>query len=383
MAAKKRPERGAGADDAETSVEPDDGTELKSVGPLRGDVDSPRTRSRARPAVRAVAGLALAFLVLAVFVSLTGGWAVLRALTRADPGVTVAAALAGVLAISLWGESLRRALQRAHPVGGLRYRLAYLSGDFARQVLPMGRLSGSAIIGYAVSRPFDVQYEEALAAVTVTDLLNLLSAVTVSAFGLSLLFESATGDVLTFIVGLAGAVVVVGAAAYLATRRRDLLERVVVAVVAVGHRLAARFGATTLERHLHPHSVERRVESYFRTLDAVADDRRRVASVACFAALGWVSFAAALAGAGAALDVSVPVAAALFVAPASGLVGWSPLPGGSGGVEVAVTTGLVATAGVPVSAAAAVALLYRVCSYWSVVCVDAVATGLLATLYAE
>ena len=346
-------------------------------------MDSPRTRPRVRPAVRAVVGLVLALLVLAVFVWLTGGRTVLRALARADPGVAAVAALGGVLAISLWGESLRRAFGRTHPVGGFRYRLAYLSGDFARQVLPMGRLSGSAIIGYAVSRPFDIQYEEALAAVTVTDLLNLLSAVTVSAVGLSLLFESATGDVRLFLTGLAGALAVVAAAVFLVARRRDLLERVVVAVAAAGHRLAVRFGVSTLERHLNPESVERRVESYFRTLDAVADDRRRVALVAAFAALGWVSFAATLAGAGVALGVSVPFAAALFVAPASGLVGWSPLPGGSGGVEVAVTTGLVAAAGVPVSAAAAVALLYRVCSYWSVVCVDAAATGLLAVLYAE
>ncbi|MUV58986.1 lysylphosphatidylglycerol synthase domain-containing protein, partial [Halogeometricum sp. CBA1124] len=87
-----------------------------------------------------------------------------------------------------------------------------------------------------------------------------------------------------------------------------------------------------------------------------------------------------LAVAAAALDVAVPFGAALFVAPASGLVGWSPLPGGSGGIEVAVTAGLAATAGVPVSAAAAVALLYRVCSYWVVVVVDAAAAGLLATL---
>lgn len=341
-----------------------------------------RSHTKVRPAVRAAVGIALALVVLAVFVTLTGGREVVVAIARADLGLAAVASVAGVAAISTWGESLRHALETTKSVRGPRYRLAYLSGDFARQILPMGHLSGSAIIGYAVSRPFDIQYEEALAAVTVADLLNLLCAVTISAVGLLLVvLDSGIGDVRTFVAGLAGAVAVASGVVVLVTRRRDLLERAVVAVVAVGYRIGARLGVSTVERYLHPDSVERRVESYFRTLDGVAEDRRRVAFVALFAAVGWVCFATSLAVAGAALGAGVPFAAALFVAPASGLVGWSPLPGGSGGVEVAVTAGLVATAGVSVSTAAAVALLYRVCSYWVVVGTDAAATGLLAALY--
>ncbi|SFR36923.1 hypothetical protein SAMN04488124_0834 [Halogeometricum limi] len=345
-------------------------------------MNPPRVLTRARPAVRAVVGVGLALVVLAVFVSLTGGRAVLTAVARADLSLVAAAGFAGVAAIASWGESLRHAVRTTKVIGGLRYRLAYFSGDFARQILPMGRLSGSAIIGYAVSRPFELKYEEALAAVTVADLLNLLTAVTVSATGLVVLVVgSGIGDVRTFVAGLVGAVVVAAGVLALVTRRRDVLERVVGGVFGVGYRLATRLGISTLERHLHPESVSRRVESYFRTLDEVGQDRKRVALTGLFAAVGWVGFGSSLALAAAALGADVPVAAALFVAPASGLVGWSPLPGGTGGIEVAVTAGLVATAGVPVSTAAAVALLYRVCSYWVVVAVDAAATGLLAALY--
>ncbi|WP_245758292.1 lysylphosphatidylglycerol synthase transmembrane domain-containing protein [Halogeometricum limi] len=363
-------------------AQPGDGTQLKSLAAVRGDVNPPRVLTRARPAVRAVVGVGLALVVLAVFVSLTGGRAVLTAVARADLSLVAAAGFAGVAAIASWGESLRHAVRTTKVIGGLRYRLAYFSGDFARQILPMGRLSGSAIIGYAVSRPFELKYEEALAAVTVADLLNLLTAVTVSATGLVVLVVgSGIGDVRTFVAGLVGAVVVAAGVLALVTRRRDVLERVVGGVFGVGYRLATRLGISTLERHLHPESVSRRVESYFRTLDEVGQDRKRVALTGLFAAVGWVGFGSSLALAAAALGADVPVAAALFVAPASGLVGWSPLPGGTGGIEVAVTAGLVATAGVPVSTAAAVALLYRVCSYWVVVAVDAAATGLLAALY--
>ncbi|WP_343161215.1 lysylphosphatidylglycerol synthase domain-containing protein, partial [Halogeometricum sp. CBA1124] len=130
-------------------------------------MEPPHSRTRVRPAVRAAVGIALAVVVLAVFVRLTGGREVVVAVARADLGLVAVGSVAGVAAISAWGESLRHALTTTKPVGGLRYRLAYLSGDFARQILPMGRLSGSAIISYAVSRPFELEYEEALAAVTV------------------------------------------------------------------------------------------------------------------------------------------------------------------------------------------------------------------------
>lgn len=346
-------------------------------------MDTPGVGSytRLRPAARAIIGLALAVVVLAVFVWLTGGVEVLRALTRADLRPVAVGSVAGVAAILSWGEALRRALGGTKPVGGLRYRLTYLSGDFARQVLPMGRLSGSAIIAYAVTRPFDIEYEEGLAAVTVTDLLNLVSAVSLSTLGLSIVFLRAdVGDVRTFLGGLTGALVVAVAVVALVTRRRRVVERGVETLSGVLHRGAARLGVESVAAALEPESMRHRVESYFGALDAVADDRRRVAATASFVAVGWLAFAASLTAAATALSVGVPFAAALFVAPAAGLVGWSPLPGGTGGIEVAVTAGLVAVAGVSVESAAAVALLYRVCSYWVVVAVDAVATGLLAAI---
>jgi hypothetical protein len=338
-------------------------------------------RTRLRPAVRAVVGIALALVVLGVFVRLTGGRAVLASLFRADERVVAVGCVAGLCAVLAWSESLRHALSGNRPVGGLRYRLAYLSGDFAKQVLPMGRLSGGAILAYAVTRPFDFEYEEGLAAMTVTDLLNLVLAVVLSAAGLLVVVVRAEpGDVWTFVGGLAGAVVVAAGVVVLVMRRRDLIERVVLAVTTAVYRVASRLGVDAVAHRVDPDLTERRVEGYFRALDTVADDRWRVVATGAFAGVGWVGYAASLTAAAAALGAGVPFAVAMFVAPVSGLVGWSPLPGGSGGIEVAVTAGLVATAGLPVDLAAAVALLYRVCSYWFVVGVDAVATGVLAGL---
>ncbi|MFC6826504.1 flippase-like domain-containing protein [Halopelagius fulvigenes] len=349
-------------------------------------MDTPGVRSytRLRPAARAAIGLVLAVAVLAVFVWFTGGVAVLRAISRADPGLVAVGSVAGVAAILSWGEALRRALGGTRPIGGLKYRLTYLSGDFARQVLPMGRLSGSAIIAYAVSRPFDYEYEEGLAAVTVTDLLNLVSAISLSTLGLAIVFlRAGVGDVRTFLGGLTGALVVAVGVVALVTRRRRAVERAVELLSGIVYRGAVRLGVESVARRFEPETMRYRVASYFGALDAVADDRRRVAATASFVVVGWMAFAASLTAAAAALGVGVPFAAALFAAPAAGLVGWSPLPGGTGGVEVAVTAGLVAVAGVSVESAAAVALLYRVCSYWVVVAVDALATGLLTALEAS
>ena len=73
----------------------------------------------------------------------------------------------------------------------------------------------------------------------------------------------------------------------------------------------------------------------------------------------------------------VSPALAVFLVPMAGLATWLPLPGGLGGVEVALAAGLVAATGVGVGAAAAVAILHRLCAYWAVVAVDGVCAASL------
>lgn len=107
---------------------------------------------------------------------------------------------------------------------------------------------------------------------------------------------------------------------------------------------------------------------------------RRISVATGFVFLGWVCYATPLFLVGRALGVELPFALVLALVPLAGLATWFPLPGGLGGVEVALTAGLVVAGDLGVGTAAAVALLYRVCSYWVVVAVDGAAALSLSVL---
>ncbi|MFC5365954.1 lysylphosphatidylglycerol synthase transmembrane domain-containing protein [Salinirubrum litoreum] len=323
--------------------------------------------------LRAVGAFALGLALLAVLLSSVGVGRVFRHLRTADPRLGALGALSAVTAVLLWSEALRQLLCVGRQVSGLRYRAAFLTGDFTKQVLPMGHASGPAIMAYAVSRAVGIDYEETLAAITVADLLNLAVSLLLATAGLALVAvshpETATDAVLLpLVVAVLGVFVVV----VLLTSRRRLLTAFVRRAAAFCHATAGRV-VGRLDRLLDPEQIDSRLVGYYATLDTVAADRSRVVLAGVLAVAGWVLFAFPLYTSALALGVALPVTLALFVVPVAGLATWFPVPGGLGGVEVAVAGALVGFLGVDVGTAAAVALLYRLCSYWTVVAVDGLA----------
>lgn len=310
-------------------------------------------------------------MLLGWFLRAVGPRRVLGELARADPAPVVVGVCAGCSAVLLWSEALRVALGvLGREAGGLRFRLAFLSGDFAKQVLPFGHVSGPAIMAYAVAEGVGSAYEETLAAVTVADLLNLVASLTLAAGGLALVGAAGTPvpGLAVFTAALVVALLGVATVGLLVTVSRPTLSRVVQAAAALTRATAGRLDAR-VDSRLAEAAVTGRLEGYYRTFDAVTADRRRVAVAVALAVGGWLLVGSALYCSALALDVRVSPALALALAPLSGLATWLPVPGGVGGVEVAVAGGLAA-AGVDLGVATAVALCYRLCSYWAVVALD-------------
>jgi uncharacterized protein (TIRG00374 family) len=110
--------------------------------------------------------------------------------------------------------------------------------------------------------------------------------------------------------------------------------------------------------------------------DRIAAEPRALAYALVFSYVGWVFFALPLYFAGRTIGVPVDLLLVLFIIPASTLAGLVPSPGGLGGVEVALVGLLVALTALAPASAYAVALLYRVASYWF-----AVGVGGLAALW--
>ena len=116
------------------------------------------------------------------------------------------------------------------------------------------------------------------------------------------------------------------------------------------------------------------VEGFLDTFDRATADTSRLLVAGTFGVTGWVAFGLALYLSFAAVGVSVPLALALFIAPASGLATLLPTPGGLGSSEVALTATFVFLGVASPELAAAAVLLYRFVSYWLVVAVGALAS---------
>ena len=105
---------------------------------------------------RIVLGFGVALLAVGGFLYAVGPAAVLAELSDADLVVLSVGFGSVVVALSCWSEAVRRLIaSTGHETGGLRYRGAYLSGEFLKQVLPMGQSGGPVLMAYTVSREAD------------------------------------------------------------------------------------------------------------------------------------------------------------------------------------------------------------------------------------
>ncbi|WP_254542923.1 flippase-like domain-containing protein [Halomarina pelagica] len=330
---------------------------------------------------RTVAPFALALVALAGLVVAMGPETVAAELARLDPTTFLAALGIALFAVVAWGDAQRRLFVSAGgraPLG--RFSAAYSLAVFERLALPAGHAAGPALMAHALDDEAETGFDRALAATSAAELLSLLASLLLAGVGL---VAYLLASLLLAGVGLVAYLLAAPASAAL----RDVELGTLVASVVLAALLAAVWyrrgtvtwalaGTASLLRGsvgrvsprtydaLDPERVESAVERYYDTLGAVAGDRRAVALAVLVSAVGWVCYSLPLTVGASALGHAVPLSLALFLVPASGLANAVPLPGGLGGVEVALAGALVALAGLAAPEAAAVVLAYRLCTYW-------------------
>ena len=302
------------------------------------------------------------FLVALIFLYLVAvGFGVDRvaaALSGAELVWVALGCLSTFCCLAAWGKAWQIVLR---VVGiGVPYRrlvVTYFAATFANYVTPLGQAGGEPFIAYVLSRDTEASYEDSLASVVTADLLNLLPFFTFAAAGLGVLLTrpslpTATRPLAVGLFGLAvGVPVLTGAGWIWRERLRSAVLRLVAPV------------ATRTER-LSVDGVARRIDDLYAAFERVAQDPRALVEAVGFAYVGWVFFAFPLYCAGQAIGVSIDPLTVLFVVPASTLAGMVPTPGGLGGVETALVALLVAVAVESAAVALAIALIYRVASYW-------------------
>jgi hypothetical protein len=321
---------------------------------------------------RAVAKSLVGFLVAAALLYAFGhvlGWqSIVSALTSASPLPVVLACGSSLLALSLWAKGWEAVLDSLHVDVPYRDLVpTYFAATFADYVTPFGKAGGGPFVAAVLSADHEVSYEESLASVVTTDALNLLPFFSFAGVGVVVLglTGSVPRNVRALVYGLGVMALCLPLAGYGVWRARDAATRWLSRIL---DPIASRVGFVDSE------GVEQRVAQFFSLLGDLGARRSWVTETLAFAYVGWVFFALPLWLAAWAVGVSLPLQLVAFVVPASAMASLVPTPGGLGGVEAAVTALLVTLAGVDAATAAAIALLYRVASFWFVLPVGGGAT---------
>lgn len=323
---------------------------------------------------RGLALVASGVLLLALL-ALAGPDALAARLAGADLGWVGVAFGSILLSLLCWSQGLTPLLAVVDaPVPAGRTAVAYTASMLGRQIVPVGAVGGPAITAFTIHRQTDLSYDETLAVVTVAEFLSTVTSLLLAAAGITYLVATGPEDPgLALVAGLlllVAVALVLGVA--LVWYRRGSVSRLVRSgawiLRAIGRRLSPRLAAWASSAR-----ASRSLGRFYDTVDALRGQSRAVFASTCYHLLGWILVVVSLWASALALDLEVAFALACVVVPTSLLVDVLPLPGGLGGIEVALAGLLVLLAGLDLAGAAAVVVLYRLATYWFVIALGAAA----------
>ncbi|MDY6776940.1 MAG: lysylphosphatidylglycerol synthase transmembrane domain-containing protein [Candidatus Nanohaloarchaea archaeon] len=319
--------------------------------------------------LKAVVGFAAAFAVLAAFTWMVGIGELTAAVSRASVPLLMAGlalAFLGVLTIGVTWWIVVKDLTGYTVEDGLR---VFFATQFANAITPFGQLGGEPFIAYILSVDSGESIERSFGAVLAADILNTVQFFTFTIIGIvvflyfyplnslvSLVLRVVLLLLLAFVVGF-----------LLFWHRKASALRLLGGVGRLVGRLLSRLGMH--DGRSWDAVLTRKGENFYEVIEELAGQKRKVAFalfLSHFMTGFWVAgFYTILLSMG----FDAPLSAFLFVLPASMLAGYLPLPGGVGGIEVAMAVLVSSVAGVPLAVAEAAALLFRLPTYWAVIAI--------------
>ncbi|RQG95783.1 lysylphosphatidylglycerol synthase transmembrane domain-containing protein [Natrarchaeobius chitinivorans] len=331
--------------------------------------------------IRVVAALLIAVALLGVLVVVTGLEEVYR--TAAKTNLTVYAAgfalMTGCLVIR--GRIWFRLLDAVGYDGAFPPILGvYLFARFAKYVAPYGQFAAPPGIAYVIEHRTGIDYEDGLAAVLASIVVNYLPYFTFGSVGFLFLLAgwTVTETILTYLAAFFAATgsLLIGVA--LVWYRRDAVKAITAAALSPIHR-AVTILRPASARLFDPEHVLDRFDDFYGAVDLISTDRTSIVIVLAYSHAAWFLFALPLYVTALSIgaDVSLTV---VIVAVALSKIGFLvPTPGGLGGVEAVVAVVLSILAPVSGATAITVAILYRVVAYWFPVVIGGVA-GIVLSL---
>ncbi|SDJ93944.1 conserved hypothetical protein [Halovenus aranensis] len=315
---------------------------------------------------QALTGIILWALVAVAFATLAGvGDFVdrLSGITAPEFAVMLVAVTVGVVAMG----SCLYVIARNLGLGGSLIETIFLntSVSLAHNLTPFGQASGVPIGAAILSKRFEGNYEESLAALSMKDIVSFAPAIVVFIFGggyLALYEQSIPDRIRPLVAAFAGFVFLLCAVALAVYRYPEYMRAVIRRLVAGTNRLASRLPFVP---SLSPEEVDSRITNFLDSIAQIAGNRRTLALASLFATSSFVAQGTLLWLTLAAVGVEVSVVFAIFTVQASLLASGLPLPGGSGGVEGVQVLMLIATVGVSREAVIPAVILSRGLVFWT------------------
>jgi hypothetical protein len=332
----------------------------------------------ARENLRAtLVGFAATLVIFAVLFYTAGVDDLVAQVTSADLRYVGLVLLATLGWLAAWAGALRTVLGvLGVDLSWTRSFLVFCGAMFSNNITPFGQAGGEPVTALLINRSTDAEYETGLAAIASVDTLNFVPSITIALIGAGYYATEVTlGRRLEVAIGAVGLLaIVVPSLVYVGwTRRYSLEHRVVEALVpfiqAIA-RVVPRITVPTAE------GLERRITGFFRAIERVAANPRKLAVALALSSLGWGLQMVALWLAFVAIGEPIALSIALFVVPIGAIAGVTPLPGGAGGIEWTLAV-LIAAASPAVgfNIATAGVILFRGFVYWTPVLLGGTVLG--------
>lgn len=328
---------------------------------------------------RVVAGFLVGLAAIGGFVLFVGWEDVLVAVEQTDTRLYAGAFGLTVVALafrSLVWINLLSVLD--HDVGRPTIAGLYVSAKFFKYVSPYGQISATPGIAWFVGAFTDDDYERNLAAIVSADLLTYSPYYSFGGLALlGLLFGAAALPNIEWYLAAAGLIVVLLVLAlWTVLFRRHLTTRVVIGVLTPLGWLLGRLGVSVGDEFTAG-ALRERIAGFYETIDSLLDDPRTLAAGLVFGHLAWLFLMLPLVVVAQAMGVELGLIVAMLVIALSKLGFIVPLPGGIGGVEFTIAGLLVLLADISSPDAVAIALLYRLSTFWLTILIGGLAASII------
>jgi len=284
----------------------------------------------------------------------------ISALGRVDRPLFAVAVVIGFASLLIWAWVWHRFFSQmgivASPSETVRM---FLSGQFLNSITPLGQFGGEPVMAFVISETTDTEYENALACVVSSDILNAAPFFTFTLGGI--VYLSIVGTIGEFLlrVGLiAGSILVIGGiVVYLLWSTNSALSGALI-------RFLDRLEGIVGRAEGVFQSVREGIDGVEAAFQQAGSDRRFLLSTATVSHLAIVAQIVSLYFVFLALEIEPRIVPLYFIVTLSTLATLSPTPGGSGTYEAAFSGLMTLFYTVDWATALTAAVLFRLTTYW-------------------